>query len=65
MVRVLTGCGWQLSVHGNWLWNSDADYIAGQYEAVSQHIQTFRDITPDSGAYFVRPVVPSFRDAGD
>ncbi|EPT05701.1 hypothetical protein FOMPIDRAFT_1045016 [Fomitopsis schrenkii] len=43
---------WHLSVHGNWVWNSDADYIAGQYEAVSQHIQTFRDITPNSGAYF-------------
>ena len=42
------------------MWNSDADYIADQYEAVTQHIQTFRDITPNSGAYFVRPSVSSF-----
>ncbi|KZT68409.1 isoamyl alcohol oxidase [Daedalea quercina L-15889] len=43
---------WHLSVHGDWVWNSAAEYIADQYEVVTQHIQAFRDITPDSGAYF-------------
>ncbi|KAH9932267.1 FAD-binding domain-containing protein [Fomitopsis serialis] len=43
---------WHLSVHGNWVWNSTAEDIADQYEAVTQHTQTFRDITPGSGAYF-------------
>ncbi|TFY61306.1 hypothetical protein EVJ58_g4592 [Rhodofomes roseus] len=43
---------WHLGLHGSWAWNSTAEYIADQYTAISQHIQTFRDITPGSGAYF-------------
>lgn len=43
---------WHLSLHSVWSWNSSVDYIQEQYEAVTQHVQQFRDITPGSGAYF-------------
>lgn len=43
----------QLSVKGQFNFNSTLEEKKAQYIEVSRHIQAFRDITSGSGAYFV------------
>ena len=40
--------------NGRFLFNSTLDDRRSQYAQVDQHMQAFRDLTPGSGAYFVR-----------
>jgi hypothetical protein len=44
----------QLGLNGRIFFNSTLQERQSEYEAVSQHAQAFRDLTPGSGSYFVR-----------
>ncbi|EMD34723.1 hypothetical protein CERSUDRAFT_116916 [Gelatoporia subvermispora B] len=43
---------WHLSISSRFNWNSTIEERTQTYQTVHDHIEAFREITPDSGAYF-------------
>ncbi|THH13439.1 hypothetical protein EW146_g6785 [Bondarzewia mesenterica] len=53
---------WHLALHQTWQFNTSLSDIKSKYTTVSSITQTFRDITPGSGAYFTHSGVPTTTD---
>ncbi|THH14234.1 hypothetical protein EW146_g6074 [Bondarzewia mesenterica] len=53
---------WHLGFHETWQFNTNLSDIKSKYTSVFNITQTFRDITPGSGAYFTHSGVPTTTD---
>jgi hypothetical protein len=53
MCIFLTDLVTKLGMHETWLFNTSAAAKVTTYQSVSNVVQSMRDISPNSGAYFV------------